>query len=245
MNEFASAKEMLPTREAKLAMRSPYTVAAAAQPAEGAGDSGAIEREPENELGTAQSAQIYNRLNSELPTAGLPVDPQSEVWRNVSKIQSALASNLGADVASEKSATSLQLALENDKLAEAQKRYLDALAPVGNKDSDVLGYVFAVNGRINSGDIYASNTLFRKLWPRLLKAAATEAIGAEKDLPKAVEPTAAAVDEFLVTAAAGKPSERPLIDGQKLETREAEAALDFATRDASGGIVHRNVLARH
>ena len=113
-------------------------------------------------------------------------------------------------MAADKSETSLQLALESEKLAEAQKAYIDALKGAAEKEPDVVGYVFAVNGKINSGDIYASNALFRKLWPKLLKAAATEAIGAEKTLPKALDPTAAAVDEFLARrgAAASRPSGR-------------------------------------
>ena len=174
-----------------------------------------------------------------------PANPQSEVWRSVSNIQAALTGNLGAKVTADESETSLQLALESKKLAEAQKAYIDALKGAAEKEPDVVGYVFAVNGKINSGDIYASNALFRKLWPKLLKAAATEAIGAEKALPKALDPTAAAVNEFLAAPAAAKPTERPSIDGQKLETREADAALDFATKSASGDIIHRNVLARH
>jgi hypothetical protein len=148
-------------------------------------------------------------------------------------------------VAADESETSLQLALESKKLAEAQQVYIDALKGKGESEPDVIGYVFAVNGRISSGDIYASNALFRKLWPKLLKAAVTEAIGAEKALPKALDPTAAAVNEFLATPASAKATEVPSIDGQKLETREADAVLDFATKSASGDVIHRNVLARH
>jgi hypothetical protein len=245
---FASAKEMLPTREAKLAMRSPYTVAAAppAAPSVSEAEQRAISQAIDNEMARAEaearnadvSRQAYRQEQA-------PANPQSEVWRSVSNIQAALTGNLGAKVTADESETSLQLALESTKLAEAQKAYIDALKGAGEKEPDVVGYVFSVNGKINSGDIYASNALFRKLWPKLLKAAVTEAIGAEKALPKALDPTAAAVNEFLVAPAAAKPTERPSINGQTLETREADAALDFATKSASGDIIHRNVLARH
>ena len=40
----------------------------------------------------------------------------------------------------------------------------------------MIGYVFAINGKVNSADIYGSNVLFKKLWPKLLKANAIEAI---------------------------------------------------------------------
>lgn len=248
---FASSKEMLPTREAKLAMRSPYTAAAAA-PADAAPVSEPQQREISQAI-ERENARVEAYARQQADEAAqqayrqerAPANPQSEVWRSVSNIQMALSSNLGAKVAAEESETSLQLALESKKLAEAQQIYIDALKGKGESESDVIGYVSAVNGRISTGDIYASNALFRKLWPKLLKTAVTEAIGAEKALPKALDPTVAAVDEFLATPASAKPTERPSIDGQKLETREADAVLDFATKSASGDIIHRNVLAKH
>ncbi len=243
VQQFASASEMLPTREAKLAMRSPVTTAAASSPARGEASAA---RPPENELEPALPA---NRIRTEEQRQVLSQEAgpnaQSEVWRSVANIQASLAGNLGAKVASEKSETSLQLALENEKLEAARKDYVAALEPVALKESDVVGYAFAINGRLNSADIYASNALFRKLWPRLLKASVTEAIGAEKSLPKALDPTAAKVEEFLNDAADGKVSEQASLDGQKLETREADTAFDFATRTAAGVVMHRNVLARH
>ena len=245
---FASAKAMMPSREAKLAMKARRDVGAVPPTASEPSAAGPI-REPENELGTAGSAQEPDQRSGPARdprrAPERPVNPQAEVWRSVSEIQAALSGRLGSSVASATSETSLQLALENEKLAEAQKRYLVALEAAGETESDVVGYVFAINGKINSADIYASNALFRKLWPRLLKAAATEAIGVEKALPKTLEPTVAAVEEFLAAASAGKPSERPLIDGQRLETREADRVVDFVTLTASGDFVHRNVLARH
>ena len=36
-------------------------------------------------------------------------------------------------------------------------------------------HFFAVNGKVNSGDVYRSNALFRKMWAKMLTAAANEA----------------------------------------------------------------------
>ena len=59
--DFASAKEMLPTREAKLAMRSPYTIAAAARllgaSADGQRISRARERDRAGAVGRARAAE--------------------------------------------------------------------------------------------------------------------------------------------------------------------------------------------
>ena len=174
---------------------------------------------------------------------------QHDVWSTVSRIQDKLSRRLGEPVAAPKSATSLQLSLENKKLKEALAAYLKALQPVGEADAGVVGYVFAINGRLNSAEIYPSNALFRKMWPKLIAANATEALG-EKVAGGATPPSSEEVVAFLDAAEHGKASEKTLNDSVKLETREADAALFFETRRArsapgvADGWVHRNYLAR-
>lgn len=235
-HRFASAKDMLPSREAKLAMK--------AVPSR----SGPVEVGQRVEAGgnvVVGNGRAGGTANIEQRAAGLAAgrSAQAEVWAKVGEIQESLNSNLKARVQSERSATSLQLALENDKLAQAQQRYVAALQPAGEKDSDVVGYVFAVNGKLNSADIYASNGLFRKLWPRLIKASATEAIGAAGGVKQA-DADLAKVGAFLADPpASAKAVERAPIPGVKLELRDSARALDAQTRAASGVVVHRNVLA--
>ena len=94
-----------------------------------------------------------------------------------SKTQSKLSGSLATNVASQQSDTSLQLALENDKLKERRAAYVSALQDAGKGSDDIIGYAFAVNGKLNSADVDSSNGLFRKMWPKQLQAAATEAIG--------------------------------------------------------------------
>ncbi|MFX5484718.1 DUF6569 family protein, partial [Acinetobacter baumannii] len=53
---------------------------------------------------------------------------------------------------------------------------INELQKVGDKDSDVVGYAFAINGKVNSADVYASHDLFKKLWPKLLNSSAVEAV---------------------------------------------------------------------
>ena len=244
VGRFASAKEMLPSREAKIAMR-----AAKARP--GAVEAGnAVEAGPNveglnmraNRIGRPiqdQGLQEQRRTSG----AGPGRSAQSEVWAKVGEIQAGLSANLKAKVQSERSASSLQLALENDKLAEAQQRYVSALQPLAEKEGDVVGYVFAVNGKLNSADIYASNGLFRKLWPRLIKASATEAIGVQGG-ERQPDADLAKVGEFVANPPADvKPEERAPIPGMKLELRSSATALDSQTRAASGIVVHRNVLS--
>src|SRR6185437_9869874 len=93
---------------------------------------------------------------------------QHKVWEEVARVQRTLSRKLAAPVASPQSASSLQLALENDKLKRAQEAYVATLQPAGQRESDIIGYVFAINGKLDSAEIYPSNALFRKMWPKLL-----------------------------------------------------------------------------
>jgi hypothetical protein len=218
---FASSSGNVPSREMKLAMQAP---AKAAPPAANADPS--------------QHRQNY------LPSAGDDTSKrQTAVWDGVMKLQSRLADKVGAPVAAPESASSLQLALENKKLVTEQKAYVDALKAAGEASDDVIGYVFAINGAVSSGDVYPSNALFRKMWAKLLNAGATEAIGHRNDTPAAPAPSVEAVNAFLAGAEQGTKNEKPLTAGLRQETREGEKSYLFETAGTTG-FVHRNYLAK-
>jgi hypothetical protein len=110
---------------------------------------------------------------------------------------------------------------------------------------DVLGYVFAINGKVNSADVYASTALFKKLWPKLLKANAIEAI-AELQKNKFEPATVEKVKEFLSEAEKGKSAEKEITARVRLETREDDKNIFFETRDAEhkGAWIHRNYIKK-
>jgi len=172
---------------------------------------------------------------------------QQKVWDGVQAAQQRLAAATGADVRSPQSATSLQLALENKKLADAREAYVAALKAAGEADDDIVGYVFAVNGKLNSAEVYESNGLFRKMWPKLLDASAIEAISHRNDAKdndiKNLAPPIPAVTAFLNAADEAKPSETPLNFGVRRVTRENDKAVLFETALA-GGWVHRSYLSK-
>lgn len=169
-------------------------------------------------------------------------DRQQKVWDGVRREQQKLSAATGANVAAPASTTSLQLALENNKLAEVRNAFVAALKPAGEQGDDIVGYVFAVNGKLNSGDVYSSNALFKKMWPKLLAASAVEAIGhrgeASGELPPVKDVLA-----FLFSAEGGKASAKPLNFGVNRMTRASAAAYLFETAKPDGW-VHRNYLAK-
>ena len=168
---------------------------------------------------------------------------QQGVWAEVAKTQDKLARTLGAPVTAAESRSSLPLALETEKLATSRAEYVAALRAAAEREADVVGYVFAVNGKLNSGDVYASNALFRKMWAKQLDAAATEAIG-DRAAGAAAPPPAETVATFLAAAERGKSAATKLDAATELETRDGERALFFETRRAGGAWFHRNYLAK-
>jgi hypothetical protein len=226
--KFSSSAEAMPSREAKLAMKAPI-----ARPAVGlsqsSGEPNAAENPRQQALGGGSETS----------------ERQRKVWDEVAKTQGKLAKGVKAPVASTVSNTSLQLALENDKLKEKRVEYIAALEKQGTAGDDIIGYVFAVNGRINSGDVYPSNALFRKMWGKLLAASVTEAIGEMDETAAAsTAPEVPAVTEFLAAAEKPTASSQDIAGLAKQEVRDADGSLFVGARTAKGQWVHRNYLVK-
>ena len=177
------------------------------------------------------------------PIRGQTGGRQTDVWRDVADTQSKLAYNLGAPVAAPESRSSLQLSLENKQVRARIAAFVTALKPLIEKAPDSLGFAFAVNGALNSADLYPSHGLFRKLWPKLLDAAVTEAI-AEKNGKAETPPTPEQVTAFLENAEKGRAGERTIDSRTRLDTRETDKSYYFETRRADGDVLHRNYIAR-
>jgi len=218
VRQFSSAAAAMPSHEAKVAMRA-YAVTAA-PPA-----------------GAAASA-----VSSYAGGAGVG-ESQQEIWALARKTQDSLSRSVGAPVAAPASPSSLQLSLENEKLKQAQAAYIAALQGAGETGDDIVGYIFAINGKINSGDVYASNALFRKMLSKLLAANVTEAISV-KEAAGAAPPPVKDVAAFLAKASAGVKAERAINAGVHLATLDGDASLYAETRRADGSWVHRNYLAK-
>jgi len=181
----------------------------------------------------------------DLKLAAKSAKSQGDVWKNVTVAQDKLSENLSIRVNSSLSETSLQLAVENPKVQETAAGYTRALAGVIRGKTDVIGYVFAINGVVNSADVYASSELFKKLWPKLLKANAIEAIAELQKDPKFEPATAENVTTFLEEAESSKASEKEVAAGVSLVTRENEKNILFETKDRSKKRwIHRNYIRK-
>ncbi|MGE3800572.1 MAG: DUF6569 family protein [Candidatus Kapaibacterium sp.] len=138
--------------------------------------------------------------------------------------------------------TSLQLSLENEKLTEEINAYVEALRDVISGQGDVIGFAFTINGKMKNADIYASSELFGRLWPKLLRAAATEAV-AEKGEEEIVG-RLQVVEDCLIEAGNATAEEEEVSDRIKMVTRESKEHILFETQDSENenGWVHRNYM---
>jgi hypothetical protein len=213
-------------------------------------------------------------LNSkELKIAAKHSASQREVWDKVAKSQTKLSEGVvaaeaapaepvaaggggggarpgrrpaGFSVASEESSSSLQLSLENENLKQVVTEYIKNLSPVIEGKNDAIGYVFSINGQINSADVYSSNALFKKLWPKLIESSATEAVGEFEKGKAFSQPQPDAVKAFLTDAESGKADEKEVTSRVISVKRESEKNLLFETQDRSRSKkwLHRNYLVK-
>jgi hypothetical protein len=195
-----------------------------------------------NEISTS-----FSSSNEQLPTRKLKLaahrNVQGEVWANVRTLQTNLSRNVGASVQADQSRTSLQLTLEHPRVQNAIQDHMAALTPITQDKNDVIGYAVAINGKVHSVDVYASNAMFQKLWPKLIRAGAVEAVSERGEV--AAAPDAEAVQTFLAAAVKGQTFRT---NGARTTTirQEGPQHLLFDTCDPNQNnlVVHRTVLAK-
>ena len=199
-----------------------------------------------NEVNASFGSSENSASTRDIKLAAKRSNSQQAVWEKVAVAQDNLSKNVGATVNSVVSSSSLELAVENPKVKETTAAYINALSGLLQNKSDVIGYVFAINGQVNSADVYASRALFIKLWPKLLKASAVEAIAELEENAKPIAVEEEKVTAFLADSAAGKPAERDITQRVSLVTREADRSIFFETRDRlkKDAWIHRNYIKK-
>ncbi|HEY0728855.1 MAG TPA: DUF6569 family protein, partial [Pyrinomonadaceae bacterium] len=200
--------------------------------------------------GEEQAAYFSSSDNAaatkELKLAAKVAGSQDAVWQNVTVAQDKLSENVAEVVNVSSSPTSLALSVETVKVKETTAAYINALSGVLRNKPDVIGFAFAINGKVNSADVYASHALFAKLWPKLLKATATEAL-AELDQKPAAEPVASeTIQEFLADSEQPKPKAKEVTQRVRVVTREDDQNIFFETQDRreKDAWVHRNYIRK-
>jgi len=184
-------------------------------------------------------------------SSNIAVGRQHEVWDKVKEVQTQLSSNAELDVSRLGSQSSLQLTLEAGKVEDAAKKYTKALAGAPGDGKDVVGYVFVVNGKVSSANIYASNVLSKKLWTKLLESSAVEAVAEKKKDEKFTAAAANDVKAWLENAEKGKQTATAVGKDRKVMKQETDAAYILQTQGpaedvdaAKGESVHRSYISK-
>ena len=198
-----------------------------------------------NEVSTS-----FQTATEQLPTRSLKLAAvrrsQPDVWNNVANLQTNLARNTGGSVEGAQSKTSLQLSLEHQRVRTAVEAYLTPLARSLEGHNDVIGYAVVVNGKVQSADVYGSASLFQKLWPKLLRASAVDALAERQPNARFELPTEATVQNFLTEAEYGQPTRIPTAGRSQTIRHETAQALLFDTCDLDerNAVLHRSYLAK-
>jgi hypothetical protein len=171
---------------------------------------------------------------------------QTEVWKEVDTAQAKLSAGANEDVRSELSRSSLQLAQENQKVQDSTGAYLNKLSTIVDGASDVIGFVFAINNKLNSADVYPSNAMFKRFWPKLLKTAAIEAVAERGVDDKTEVVTIKAAGEFLGASEQGTETLKEVTRRTHIVKHESEKGLFFETRDMDhqAAWIHRSYLTK-
>ncbi len=169
----------------------------------------------------------------DLKNAALVDGQQAKVWENVDKLQSKLSENVGQRVNCPDSPTSLQLALENDAVAERLKGYERSLGSILRGGRPAVGYVIAVNGKVTGAEVFGSSAVLEKAWPKALRSAAVEAL-AERNAVRDFEPCSGAMARaFLADAERGQVEQQAAAAGQGGRGR---VVVNAATNLADGSV---------
>jgi hypothetical protein len=192
------------------------------------------------------SSSNYSLATKELKMATKAEPSQARVWKEVATAQKKLSTSVNSDVRSSLSDSSLQLAQENEKVQASAAAYVAKLAPIVEGKNDVIGYAFAINGTINSAEVYYSNSLFRRFWPKLLRTSAIEAVAESAEAGKVESVSAEAMLAFFAGAERGEESTTDVTPRTHMSKRESEKGFFFETRDLEqrGIWVHRSYLTK-
>lgn len=171
---------------------------------------------------------------------------QVGVWNEVEASQQKMSHSVSGDVRSGEYPSSLPLALESEAVQESVTPYVNHLSSIIDRSNDVRGVVFTINNELIGADVYASNAMFKRLWPRLLKAAAIEAVA---ELPMRLDNEAVAIETvktFIVNSERGAEMIDDVTARTHVVRREIDTSLFFETRDMDNGgaWVHRSYLTK-
>ena len=174
-----------------------------------------------------QSADAANpAVNTLTDNSGLADEEvgraQQQVWDKVA------TKNARFKTASDTGTYRTALNMTGGDVSQNAPAYVKALAESLGHDPHLVGVVAAVNGKIVASDVFSDPVLFQKLWPKLLRSYAADAIEKGNDgKPQAVAITPAQVNAFYTGAVSGKAQEENKTESGANTRLESSQATTF------------------
>jgi ARG/rhodanese/phosphatase superfamily protein len=148
---------------------------------------------------------------------------QQSVWEEVSK------ENAKGGVKADSGAFTGNYA-ESDAVKRLEP-YIERLQNPVAKTENVVGVIVAVNGKVESMDVFESSPLFKKLWPKLLKSYALDATNAPQGKAPAKVATRDDAERFLQEVSTAKPTSRDASGSVAVSRGENERVLLFSAHE--------------
>ncbi|HVK04526.1 MAG TPA: DUF6569 family protein, partial [Armatimonadaceae bacterium] len=251
--EFAGSAKAVASAEIRAVAQGGAYAAKIASPAAVAMPSGVVDPQTRNVAARGQSAAanvpVQQVMGRQQRSAARPAplgSAQQQVW---SKVESKNAKFRAANATG-----TYRGVLEGSggSAAASVTPYLKAFSgglPASRGGAKPVGVVVAVNGKMVTADVFREPGLFAKLWPKLLRAYATDAAehaakpgGASSALPACAPFRKAKAVAFLKGAQAGK-ADTVRENGVALVRRTGKAAVSYRLVDRGGAANARGAVA--
>ncbi|MHC4176055.1 MAG: ARPP-1 family domain-containing protein, partial [Planctomycetota bacterium] len=158
--------------------------------------------------------------------AGDGQQAQGEVWNAVGQ------ANAASQVVTNSSAFTANYATA--EVVDQLKPYIEKIQKPVAGQKQVVGAIVAVNGKVESVDVFGSTPLFKKLWPKLLKSYALDAANAA-DGPEAKKVCKLADAEKFFGSAMQADVEKSEVEGGLVVTkRDSQGVVSFSASVAAG-----------
>jgi hypothetical protein len=176
---------------------------------------------------------------------------QAKVWEKVRDAQDKLAKTVGGSVKSKDSPTSLQLTLEDQKILENLDQCTKELGKIVDGQKDAIGYVVIINGAVQLADVYPSADFLAKVWPRVLKGSAVDALAQVEKDKKYLSATAMTVRKFLAEPEKAKEQKTDVSKRIQVTTKLGENTtrlgekvlfVEARDRDNSNAVIRRSYI---
>jgi hypothetical protein len=158
---------------------------------------------------------------------------QGKVWNEVAEKRGDLAKSAGITLPGEETGT-MEEAYSSEKIQALIKPYLSSLANPASEGKHVLGVVACYGEELLATDIFGSETLFAKLYPKLLESYAMDVAGKGKPKGKLSTEQVRDIIEKLIAEGVGEAS------SEKGSSNRAAAADTAFENQYEGKTIHIN-----